>query len=156
MIVLIGRGEVMRDAILVIGEYGHVGSKICTTLARHYPGKVMVGGRRLEQAEAFCRQFEGQVRPVRIDIHEEFKPEVLVQVNLVIMCLDQINTQFVDQCLQQGIHYLDISADYSFLSQVGLLHETAVMNRATAVLSVGLAPGLSNLLALYAGIHDNL
>jgi saccharopine dehydrogenase-like NADP-dependent oxidoreductase len=37
----------MRDAILVIGDCGHVGSKICTTLVEKYPGKIYATGRSL-------------------------------------------------------------------------------------------------------------
>lgn len=49
-----------------------------------------------------------------------------------------------------GIDYVDISADFSFLSQVKELHHEAVRKQVTAILSVGLAPGVTNLLARYA------
>jgi saccharopine dehydrogenase-like NADP-dependent oxidoreductase len=69
---------------------------------------------------------------------------------MVIMCLDQQNTAFVQACLLQGIHYIDISADYGFLSKVEQLHPLAESHGSTAVLCVGLAPGLTNLLAQQA------
>jgi saccharopine dehydrogenase-like NADP-dependent oxidoreductase len=140
----------MRDAILVIGGYGHVGSKICTTLAEKYPGKIYAAGRSLEKAEAFSRATEGRVLPMRIDMSGEINDEMLSSFKMVIMCLDQQNTAFVQACLLQGIHYIDISADYDFLSKVEQLHPLAESHGSTAVLSVGLAPGLTNLLALQA------
>lgn len=140
----------MRDAILVIGGYGHVGSKICTRLAQKYPGKVYAAGRSLEKAEAFSHATGGQVLPMKIDMSSEINGEILSSFKVVVMCLDQQNTAFVQACLLQGIHYIDISADYGFLSKVEQLHPLAESHGSTAVLSVGLAPGLTNLLALQA------
>jgi len=68
-------------------------------------------------------------------------------VVLVLVCLDQADTGFVEQCLARAIHYVDISADYDFLSQVEKLDQLAKQNGATALLSVGVAPGLTNMLA---------
>ncbi|RCX22697.1 saccharopine dehydrogenase-like NADP-dependent oxidoreductase [Fontibacillus phaseoli] len=138
----------MRDSILVIGGYGHVGKQISRELARLYPGKVLAAGRSLDKAEAFSRESNGSVLPMEIDIRVEPDHDMLARIKLVVMCLDQQDTAFVHSCLSQGIHYVDVSADYRFLSQVELLCSTAQSNRATAVLSVGLVPGLSNLMAL--------
>ncbi|MEF3302925.1 saccharopine dehydrogenase family protein [Paenibacillus sp. GYB003] len=140
----------MRDHILVIGGYGRVGRTICSELAPLYPGKVVAAGRNLERAERFGRETEGRVRPLRIDMEQELDPEALAGVKLAIVCMDQRHPSFVQACLRQGVHYLDISADYRFLSQVESLHDLAASCGATAVLSVGLAPGLTNLLASQA------
>ncbi len=40
---------------------------------------------------------------------------------MVIVCLDQTDTQFVEQCQKLGIDYLDISANSDFLKKVNLL-----------------------------------
>ncbi|MDP4097851.1 saccharopine dehydrogenase [Paenibacillus sp. P96] len=87
---------------------------------------------------------------MQIDINKAITPDILSSFKVAVMCLDQQNTDFVQVCLQQGIHYTDISADYSFLSKVEQLRPTNGSQGATAVLSVGLAPGLTNLLALQA------
>jgi saccharopine dehydrogenase-like NADP-dependent oxidoreductase len=63
------------------------------------------------------------------------------------MCLDQGEAGFVKTCIERGIHYIDISASYPFLVQVEQLDAFARERGATGVLSVGLAPGLTNLLA---------
>jgi len=49
-----------------------------------------------------------------------------------------------------GIHYIDISASYHILSRIETLHEEAEEAGATAVLSVGLVPGLTNLLVKHS------
>lgn len=63
------------------------------------------------------------------------------------MCVDQSEPAFVELCLEQGIDYIDITAADGFFRQVEQLDDVAQDNSATAVLSVGLAPGVTNLLA---------
>ncbi|KQL46034.1 hypothetical protein AN963_13590 [Brevibacillus choshinensis] len=140
----------MRKDFLVVGGYGHVGSTICRELSLTYPGNVIAAGRSHEKAERFCQTMGGKVRPLALDTAEPIHPSALQDVKVVVMCLDQTNTEFVQRCLQQGIHYLDISASHTFLSEVEHLHSDAKDGHATAVLSVGLAPGLTNLLAARA------
>lgn len=73
---------------------------------------------------------------------------MLEKVKLVVMCLDQTNTAFVEGCVRNGTHYLDISANGHFLTQIEQWgSQTETKNVGTAELSVGLAPGLTNLLA---------
>jgi saccharopine dehydrogenase-like NADP-dependent oxidoreductase len=60
-------------------------------------------------------------------------------------------------CLDRGNHYVDISASYALLWEVEKLDALAKRRGATAVLSVGLAPGLTNLLAKHcAQVLDEL
>lgn len=140
----------MKDEIIMVGGYGHVGQTICRELAALYPGKVFAAGRSLDRAEQFSRSTGGQVRPLQLNIKETADPAMLDRVKLVVMCLDQTDTTFVRACLETGTHYVDISANGSFLTQVEGLHAEAASGRSTAVLSVGLAPGLTNLLAHHA------
>ncbi len=137
----------MKENILVVGGYGEVGKTVCRDLGKLYPGKVFAAGRRFHQAEKFCRTTGGSVWPFQLDAGKPVDPEILRSTKLVVMCLDQTEPDFVRACLASGVHYIDISASYPFLSQVEPLHDEAAASRATAVLSVGLAPGLTNLLA---------
>jgi len=140
----------MRDLIVVVGGYGHVGCIISAELGRIYPGKVLAGGRNKEQAKRFSLTQDGRVLPLAIDIYEKPDPDLFAKVKVVIMCIDQTDALFSRYCLEQGIHYIDITANFSFLSQVRSLQWLARSRNATAVLGVGLAPGLTNLLAMQA------
>lgn len=66
------------------------------------------------------------------------------------MCLDQTNTDFVKACFRNGTHYVDVSASGPFLSQIEAFNEEAAQHGSCAVLSVRLAPGITNLMALEA------
>lgn len=141
----------MKDKILVVGGYGHVGRTISTRLAGHFPGRVIATGRNYQKAGAFSQETGRKVLPLKLDISApDGYDEVLDDVSVVVMCFDQVDTGFVEACLHRGIHYIDISATYGFLSKVEALDAQAKKYGATAVLSVGLAPGLTNLLAAHA------
>ncbi len=136
--------------ILIVGGYGQVGLTIAERLAPRFPGRVIVGGRNLDKATAAAAGIGHGAEGRAVDILAADCADGLDGVALVVVCLDQTDTRFVEQCLSRGIHYVDISADYSFLSEVEKLDELAKRNGATAMLSVGVAPGLTNLLAAAA------
>ncbi|GGF68676.1 hypothetical protein GCM10010912_12170 [Paenibacillus albidus] len=137
----------MKKDIIVIGGYGHVGGQICKLLAARYPGNVFAAGRSLERAEQFCASTGGKVRPLQLNLGDPFPAERLERVKLVVMCLDQENPSFVITCLNSGTHYVDVSANGAFLTQLEALNTTESGLKGSAVISVGLAPGLTNLLA---------
>jgi saccharopine dehydrogenase (NAD+, L-lysine-forming) len=140
----------LRTDIVVVGGYGHVGGSISAQLAEKFPGRVVAAGRSLERAEQFCLSHGGAIRPLRISADERPDMALLAEARLVVMCLDQTNTAFAEACLRAGIHYVDVSANGSFLTALEELNRQEEGPRATAVLSVGLAPGLTNMLAKQA------
>lgn len=139
-----------KEDIVVVGGYGHVGRTICEILEKKYPGKVFAAGRSLKKAERFSQSTHGKVKPLQLDISKPVPSHLLEQVKLVIMCLDQTRTDFVKVCFHSGTHYVDVSASGPFLSQMEAYSEEAARHGSKAVLSVGLAPGITNLMALEA------
>ncbi|QGX64229.1 saccharopine dehydrogenase [Bacillus sp. ms-22] len=138
----------MKSKIMVIGGYGHVGQQICLQLSEQYPGQVFAAGRSYEKADQFSRLTKGRVRPFQIDVKHPLNTDWMDETKLVIMCLDQEDTSFAEACLRSGVDYLDISAKGAYIEQVAKLDHQHM--NATALLSVGLAPGLTNLLAAKA------
>ncbi|KAA3644094.1 MAG: saccharopine dehydrogenase [Chloroflexi bacterium] len=137
--------------ILVVGGYGNVGRIICTKLSQEFPGAVIAAGPDLAKAELLAYETSDAVIPRQLDVFNRNQiRDALEDVGLVIMCLDQTDTNFVEDCIRRGIHYIDITASYEFLSRVEDLHEKAKEDGATVILSVGLAPGVTNLLASHA------
>jgi len=136
--------------ILIVGGYGQVGRSIGERLASMFPGRVTVAGRNPDKAKATAAEIGHGAEGRALDIFVTDVGEALDGVALALVCLDQTDTRFVEQCLSRGIHYIDISADYEFLSQVEDLDDLAKRHGATAMLSVGVAPGLTNMLAARA------
>jgi len=136
--------------ILIIGGYGQVGRAIAERLAPLFPDRVAVAGRNGAKARTAAAEIGHGTTGRAVDILGAGQDQDLHGVALVLVCIDQTDTRFVRRCLERGIRYLDISADYAFLSQVESLDGVARKSGATALLSVGLAPGLTNLLAARA------
>lgn len=137
--------------ILIIGGYGAVGRVIALALANKFPGQVIVAGRSYEKARALAQESDEKIRPYQVDLTTAHgNLEILDGVAVVVMCLDVPDVQFLQACLQRGIHYVDITAEDAILQQIEALDGVAKANGSTAILSVGLSPGLTNLLARHA------
>lgn len=135
--------------ILVIGGYGHVGRTISKEMGNRFPGQVIVAGRSIQKSAQLSRETKGRVGSMALDI---FDPELNVEkalddVSLVIMCLDQQNTSFVEQIIRKGVDYIDITAASDFLTAMERLDDFAKKAASSVVISIGLEPGLTNLLA---------
>ncbi|MFC1546141.1 saccharopine dehydrogenase family protein [bacterium] len=138
----------LKDKIAVIGGYGNVGRIISIELGNKFPGKVICAGRNYNKAEQLSKETQQKVLPMQLDVSKEnIDMSLLNDVSLVVMCIDQGNTNFVKTVLSKGINYIDITASYDFLSQIEELDEYAKQTNTTAVLSVGLSPGLTNIFA---------
>lgn len=137
--------------ILIVGGYGAVGQVIARTLANKFPNRVIVGGRRYEKAKALAQASGGKIRPLQLDLATAHQnPDLFDDVAVVVMCLDVPDMRFIQPCFQRGIHVIDITADDQILQQIESLQEAAKTGGSTAILSVGLSPGLTNLLVRYA------
>lgn len=133
--------------ILIIGGYGKVGSIISKHLAQYFPNKIIVAGRNLKKAEQLSKTLQHRVIPYQFDISNPKDIKILDEVSLVVMCIDQATTDFVSLCIDKRIHYIDITANQEFIEKTEFLYNRAKQNNITIVLSVGLAPGITNLLA---------
>jgi len=132
------------NRILIIGGYGHVGQKIARRLIA--AGRsVTIAGRDAGKAAAAAGRLGCQ--GVALDLaRPDSWPAPLAGAGAVICCLDTDSADFAAAVLSRGLAYLDISATDAVLRRIEALDNLAQERNALAVLSVGLAPGLSNLL----------
>lgn len=130
--------------ILILGGYGAVGREAAIALVRHLPAaSVIVAGRSPHTA----RPIPGTT-PMRVDAADSGGlARALNGVDTVLMCAERDNARVARACLERGVDYLDVSASHHVLAELAELDGLAKRNDATAVLSVGLAPGVTNLLA---------
>lgn len=138
-----------RGSIVVVGGYGAVGRGVALSLAPVFPGQVIVAGRDLDRARALAaRAPRGTLGWQRVDVDSPTDVALLLRdAAVAVMCVERGNVEFARACLERGVHYVDISATAAVLDGIADLDPVAVGHGATAVLSVGLAPGLTNLLA---------
>ena len=137
----------MKDKILIVGGYGQVGKFVTLELANAFPKHVIVAGRSLAKANDFALENGNLFETLELDIYDKkmFLPSI-VNIKIVIMCLSPSNNDFSKYCIENGIHYVDISPSYDVVKKVEQFKAEAENNHSTCVLGVGLSPGLSNLL----------
>ncbi|MFD1152067.1 saccharopine dehydrogenase NADP-binding domain-containing protein [Saccharothrix hoggarensis] len=120
--------------IVVFGGYGAVGREAVAVLARSHD--VVVAGRNPP------RSVPGATT-LRVDLRDDAAVEhALDGAYAVLMCAEVGNVRVARACLDRGVHYLDVTASQPVLAAL-----RSVEGDATALLSVGLAPGVTNLLA---------
>jgi hypothetical protein len=88
------------------------------------------------------------VVPMRVDLRDGTdRRRALDGADAVVMCVDESNVEVAEACLQLGVHYVDVTADDSILAGIRRLTSA----NAAAVLRVGLAPGITDLLVRLCG-----
>jgi short subunit dehydrogenase-like uncharacterized protein len=134
--------------VLIVGGYGNVGQRIARLLATDLGDRLFIGGRDIRHATRFAATLPDGVRARLIDTDDpETYGSALKDVVAVLMCLDTTELAFPHACVTRGIRYIDISASYEVIERLSFLRDLAAAHQATIVSSVGLAPGLTNLLA---------
>ena len=137
----------MKDNILIVGGYGHVGRYVTMELTKLFPQKIIVAGRDPKKAAAFAAEQINTFKTLKLDIYDKENVSLAVKdIRVVVMCLTPLNTDFVEYCIKNGIHYIDISPSVDVTKKITNFKEDAKNNNSTCVLGVGLSPGLSNLL----------
>ena len=142
--------------VLVLGGYGAVGAVTTRALAEAYPGSVVCAGRRADRAASTAAVIPG-VRAATVDVTDPGSMADALDRHrpaLVVLAVEPPDSEATRQCLERGIHVVDVSATAALLEQTERMGELARERGAAAVLSVGLAPGLTNLLA--RRVHDEL
>ena len=129
----------MRDKIMIVGGHGQVGQYISRALNGE---NLVLAGRSQEKIEAYLKTSHMNAEIRVLDIH---KPDwaLLEDIRALIVCVDQTDTKLIEYCNKNEMAYMDVTANSDFIQKVYELN----IDRASIVLGIGLAPGITNLLA---------
>jgi len=131
--------------VLVVGGYGHVGGQVAEILAKAGYA-VRVAGRSIEKAKRFADEIGAE--GVCLDVLDAACWDAALDgVELVVVCIDLPDDALPRRVLASGRRYVDISADDFVLAAIEHLDPLAREHGGRALLSVGLAPGLTNMMA---------
>lgn len=137
-----------NDNVLIVGGYGNVGKRIARLLADELGSRLLVGGRNKSRAERCAADLKTAAQARRIDVTQPATfNEALQGVAMVIMCLDTADLKFAHACVVRGVHWIDITASSDVVERLGFMQDLAAAHGVTILSSVGLAPGITNLLA---------
>lgn len=112
--------------ILIIGGYGVFGGRLAELLADIDTLEILVGGRSLERAQAFCAAYRGvaRVRPVRLDrdaiaaVLETERPVLVVDASGPFQHYGGNRYAIVEACIAAGVNYLDFADSSDFVHGV--------------------------------------
>lgn len=138
----------MSARFVVLGGYGAVGAAVALRLGEWFPGEVLATGRDPEQLDALARRSGGAVTVRPLDVRDrEVVVSTVAGAEVAMMCVERDNVTVAEACLAAGVHYVDVVATAPVVTAIEQLDPLARSAAATAVLSVGLAPGLTNVAA---------
>ena len=110
--------------ILILGGYGVFGGRLVQLLADLSQLELLVAGRTLAGAQAFCAGYRGQsrVRPLRVDRQElaptllAERPELVIDASGPFQEYGSQRYAAIEACIAAGIDYLDFAdaADFVF------------------------------------------
>jgi len=154
--------------ILVVGGYGAQGQVICRELVKHPKvSEVICSGRRLEQAKKFVSRYKSKkLSASRIDLDNIQEVRAAVKnVDLAINSASYIyNLRLMKACAENGVNYQDLASAWSIETmnqpmEKAIEKELALDQKfkdvgAVALISTGMDPGITDVIAGYAA--DNL
>jgi hypothetical protein len=141
--------------VVVLGGSGAVGRAVAAELDATLGQEIVVTARDRTRARDVARAIGPGVTGTAFDADDPASVGTIVdRARLVVMCVERANPQIAQLCLARGVSYVDISASEPILAAIRRHDAIAVGAGATGLVSVGVAPGLTNLLARRC--HDAL
>ncbi|TDE57725.1 saccharopine dehydrogenase [Nonomuraea mesophila] len=138
------------NTILILGGYGAVGREAAAALVSRPGTNVIVAGRNPGKASPVPR-----TTAMRVDAADPADlSRALDGVGTVLMCAEIDNVRVARACVERGISYVDVTASHPLLTGLQQLDGPAREHSATLALSVGLIPGVTNLLARFCAEHS--
>lgn len=152
----------MTKTILIIGGYGVFGGNLALALAHDPSLDVVVAGRSLRKAQAFCAQHGG--RALAIDtgaVHLEKmiadqSPFIVIDAAGPFQAYAKAPYRVAEAAIACGAHYLDLSDDAGFTSGISGLDRAAQAAGVMVLSGVSSVPAMSSAAveALGEGMRD--
>ncbi|WP_088241529.1 saccharopine dehydrogenase family protein [Calothrix rhizosoleniae] len=136
----------MKDKVLILGGRGRIGGSVARDIATHTQAEIIVTGRTPYQ------QIDNDsIQYLALDLADTEKlRQAIASAHLVIHCagpFDYRSTDVLQFCIQQGVNYIDVCDQRSYISKALKYDQQAVDAGVTAIISTGVFPGISNSMA---------
>ena len=151
----------MTSRILIIGGYGVFGGRLARRLLKDARYDVLVAGRSIDRANAFCKAHGGT--PYQIDLSADELKKVIAACAPVVVIDAAGPFQTYDNdtpyrlaraAIACGAHYLDLSDDGAFTQGISDLNAQALAANVCVLSGVSSVPALSSSIA--ASLIDDM
>lgn len=137
---------------IVLGGYGIIGRAVVADLFKFSDGEIVVAGRNKEKAEACAQSFKSnRVKAQQVDIGN--KNELAAMLKKGYVCVNCVqyyyNVEIMKACIKARTNYVDLGGLFHYTKKQLKLDSQFRKIGKIAILGIGAAPGISNILAYY-------
>ena len=140
----------MTERIVIFGGYGVFGGLLARALARWPDTEVIVAGRSLDKAQAFCAQHGGS--PLALDREApdlgvrlgQLAPAVVVDAAGPFQVYGNDAFALARAAIACGAHYIDLSDDAAFTASIAEMDGEARARGVAVISGASSVPGLSS------------
>ena len=119
--------------ILIIGGYGVFGGRLAELLSDLNQVEIVICGRNLPRARAFCDAYTGQakIRPLQLDrgdvapALQAERPDLVVDASGPFQDYGEGRYSLIQSCIDAKVHYLDFADAADFVFGVSQFDEQA-------------------------------
>jgi len=138
--------------ILIVGGYGTFGGRLAQLLGDEPRLTLMIAGRSLVKAEAFCAGLSGAatLEPVTFDRDGDIrtalatlKPDILVDASGPFQIMGEQPYRVAQACIGLGIDYLDLADSAAFVTGISALDAEAKAANVAVLSGCSSFPALS-------------
>ncbi|MCW6038260.1 saccharopine dehydrogenase NADP-binding domain-containing protein [Spirulina subsalsa FACHB-351] len=137
----------MSDSrVLILGGCGRIGRNVAADVARFTEAEIT-----LTYHHHPPKNSPYPAIPLDVEDDEQLR-QILGQYQLVVHCAGPFHHRtgaVLKHCIEQGVHYVDVSDSYDFVQKLLPYHPEAQQAGVTAIVSTGIFPGMSNSLVRY-------
>ena len=136
------------NRVSIVGGYGKVGGQIAQLMSSELGERLVIAGHNEIEAYRFAQSLDTSAHWRFINIEDPTTfDKALEGVTLIVVCVDTKTLDLVHACIERGIHYIDITASIEVIDRFKAANELAHERGVLLLSSVGLAPGLTSLMA---------
>src|SRR3989338_8345836 len=137
---------------LILGGYGAMGKIIVKDLfeTTGKDDEIIVAGRNINEAKRLARPYKAKrVKAAYADVGNiESLTRAIGRAGIVIHAVHhEFNINVMKACLKTNSHYIDLGGLYHYTKEQLKLHKNFERKGLTAVIGMGAAPGITNVLA---------
>jgi hypothetical protein len=136
--------------ILVIGGYGTFGGRLARLLVDDRRLTLLIAGRSLQRARAFCEHLDGTAQPIAFDRDgditlqlKSLSPGIVIDASGPFQAYGANAYRVVEGCLALRISYLDLADDPRFVEGIAQFDAAAKAAGVFALSGVSTVPTLS-------------
>ncbi len=140
---------------IILGGYGAMGKLIVKDLfgTTGKDDEIIVAGRDINEAKRLAKQYKAKrVKAAYADAGSiSSLTKAIDRAGIVIHAVHhEFNINVMKACLKTSSHYLDLGGLYHYTKKQLKLHKEFKKKGLTAVIGIGAAPGITNVLAKHA------